>query len=1094
MRKIFVLCAALLLVLGFGKIAQAANERPAEVYVQNVSLGATTYKAGDTVTGSFILANAHQEMNIPDVMYEVSLVGEFQANGLPGVFYDTKTYGPLFLKTGEANKLVSFSYQLPSTYNGNKLGIHIRAILKTGVPLGFAMTPVSVTGGGAFAVVTKANVVVDGATFGSQAGPMIYPEKKGTVTATISNPSSESLTVTPHVIIHERSTSGKTVIAYDETPFTVNAKKTQNLSFALPTFNNKAGVYLGEVRFVDAAGVERATPFYFRYIVAGDMVTITGLTTTTPTAPKGGSINLTLSYAGAPYDILTGETPSSGPADLSITVRNERDQIVGTYAENMDFNVGTSKDIAITSSHESKALKAEVVITKAGKELARYETELSPNYQEASQNADTSIFGQKEHEKIWYVLIPVLLTIIVIALFIYFRQKMFGRKVMIFVFGIVAAGTILVASSRTTPVHAFTVTSQKNVTAVWNFIWKNPNPNKNVGTHGYYPFSGTIPWYYVFTPHNGVTPNFVPQVSINTPTDNQNMTPGQTFRVTGTTWAVACDNAPQDIEISVSFKGVKKTQIFTNVNNSTANDSHDIATSPHKDFSIGPFTVPSATGPHQITVKIDNYNNLPDRDYNGFAKSIAHQQPTPVTWDTFGGELIGYQTINVASPKPTVQIHANPTHVPGGGSSKLTWSSTNATSCTATGDWLATGAKAINNSTGESTGALTTDKTYTIKCTGTGGTSAPASATVTVDDAPTPRPTVTLTATPDTIDYGENSNLTWTSTNATECHRSGGGVFNTGGATNNNSGVSTGSLTETTDYFIICTGPGGTSAPGEATVTVNGQISRPTVTLWADPNPVGYGDASHLKWSSTDTSECHSDDFETNGDTDNTSSGVSTGPLTTATTYIITCTGPGGTRDAQTTVNVNQPAGITVRLYTDTPLPITKGQSAVLKWTSENATECHRDGGAFFDTDGDTSNTSGVSTGALTADNTTYNIKCTGNSTPGYASLNIPAVNPNITASCKAYNASNQVVTSIKQNTNVTWKVTAQSGATYAWEGSDGSNSKTQADSGDYTFTTSYSTSGIKTMSVDISLNGTVVKTVECTDLTVRVPPTFIEF
>ncbi len=76
---------------------------------------------------------------------------------------------------------------------------------------------------------------------------------------------------------------------------------------------------------------------------------------------------------------------------------------------------------------------------------------------------------------------------------------------------------------------------------------------------------------------------------------------------------------------------------------------------------------------------------------------------------------------------PTVALSANPTTVNSGSSSTLTWSSTNATSCTASGGW--SGAKATSGTA--STGALSTSTTYTLACTGANGT-ASANTSVTV--------------------------------------------------------------------------------------------------------------------------------------------------------------------------------------------------------------------------------------------------------------------------------------------------------------------------------------------------------------------------
>ncbi len=88
---------------------------------------------------------------------------------------------------------------------------------------------------------------------------------------------------------------------------------------------------------------------------------------------------------------------------------------------------------------------------------------------------------------------------------------------------------------------------------------------------------------------------------------------------------------------------------------------------------------------------------------------------------------------------PTVDIKADasngPVSIANGNSSSLTWSSTNATSCTASGDW--SGSKVLNNSTGVSTGALTTagDYTYTLACSNPAATSGPDSVIVRVGSA-----------------------------------------------------------------------------------------------------------------------------------------------------------------------------------------------------------------------------------------------------------------------------------------------------------------------------------------------------------------------
>ena len=126
-----------------------------------------------------------------------------------------------------------------------------------------------------------------------------------------------------------------------------------------------------------------------------------------------------------------------------------------------------------------------------------------------------------------------------------------------------------------------------------------------------------------------------------------------------------------------------------------------------------------------------------------------------------------------------------------GESSTLTWSSTNATSCTASGGW--SGSKPINGS--ESTGPLSATATYALDCVGDGGN---VSKNITVTVSAPPAPTLTLAANPLSIQAGESSTLTWSSTNATSCTASGGWS----GSKPINGSESTGPLSATTSYAL----------------------------------------------------------------------------------------------------------------------------------------------------------------------------------------------------------------------------------------------------------------------------------------------------
>jgi hypothetical protein len=131
------------------------------------------------------------------------------------------------------------------------------------------------------------------------------------------------------------------------------------------------------------------------------------------------------------------------------------------------------------------------------------------------------------------------------------------------------------------------------------------------------------------------------------------------------------------------------------------------------------------------------------------------------------------KTFTTRCVTPTVDLKANssdgPITVPYNTAATLSWTSSNAASCTASGAW--SGTKATSGS--ESTGNITSSKTYTLTCTGPGG-SAFDSVTVNVSAPPA---SVDLKANgsngPITLYYKDYVTLSWTSENAVSCSASG---------------------------------------------------------------------------------------------------------------------------------------------------------------------------------------------------------------------------------------------------------------------------------------------------------------------------------
>jgi hypothetical protein len=330
---------------------------------------------------------------------------------------------------------------------------------------------------------------------------------------------------------------------------------------------------------------------------------------------------------------------------------------------------------------------------------------------------------------------------------------------------------------------------------------------------------------------------------------------------------------------------------------------------------------------------------------------------------------------------PTVTLAANPTSVASGSASTLSWSSANATSCTASAGW--SGPQASSGAV--STGALGATTSYTLTCSGDAGTS-PASATVSVtvtSSAPPAKPSVTLAASPTTVAPAGSSTLTWSSANASACTASGGWS----GAKPTSGSASTGALNATTPYTLTCAGAAGTTpAVAGVTVTVTAGASSPTVTLGANPTSVAQGAASTLTWSTTHATSCTASGGWSGSKA--TSGTASTGALSATTSYTLTCSGAAGTTPAAATTTVSVIPKPTVMLAAS-PTSLASGDAAELTWSSTNATSCTASAGWS----GTKATSGSASTGALSA-TTSYTLTCSGaaGTTPAAATVTVSVI------------------------------------------------------------------------------------------------------
>lgn len=241
-------------------------------------------------------------------------------------------------------------------------------------------------------------------------------------------------------------------------------------------------------------------------------------------------------------------------------------------------------------------------------------------------------------------------------------------------------------------------------------------------------------------------------------------------------------------------------------------------------------------------------------------------------------------------------------------------------------------------------------------------------------------PAITLNASPSTVSSGTSTILSWNSKDANSVNISRVGSFAASGSVKV-------TPTATTKYTATATGPGGTTASATV-VNVTTSGPTPTITLTAQPSSIAPGTSTVLSWTTgnaTSVSIAGVGTFAATGSVKVTPSATST--------YSATALGPGGTAASSTTITVtsvqNAPPTIS---FNAQPNTITSGSSAVLSWTTTNATGVNISGLGNFPANGSTNVTPGTTT--------TYTATAQGLGGTAKASTTV-TVNPNGTSLSK---------------------------------------------------------------------------------------------
>ena len=337
-----------------------------------------------------------------------------------------------------------------------------------------------------------------------------------------------------------------------------------------------------------------------------------------------------------------------------------------------------------------------------------------------------------------------------------------------------------------------------------------------------------------------------------------------------------------------------------------------------------------------------------------------------------GGSASDSVTVLVTDPAaPTLSFTASPSTIDSGDSATLNWSSSNTTSCTASGAWSGSRGTSGNQSVSPSA-----NSTYSLSCSGAGGT---VTDSVTIQVNQPPVPTLNLSASATTIDSGDSATLNWSSSNATSCTAS--GAWSGSRGTTGNQSVSP---SADSTYSLSCSGAGGT-VTDSVTIQVN-QPPGPILNLSASATAIDSGDSATLNWSSSNATSCTASGAWSGSR--GTTGNQSVAP-TTDSTYTLSCTGNGDTVTDSVTIQVNQPPADPPTLsFSASETVVVPGTSITLTWSSTDTTSCSASGGWS----GNRSLSGSTSIAINSA--TTFTLTCTGPGGNIVEMLTVNTLNP----------------------------------------------------------------------------------------------------
>ena len=871
----------------------------ATVNVYNAKIDSQT---GNTVNVSFDLTNRAGIQ--PQIKYAVMIIKQTSSTQ---TLIDEKVYNDI-ISLGENDKRhITATYTAPASLNGTYM-LLIDTENESGFP--FGITPVSqvtFTGSGSYLSIDPSasylTVTQDATTtnYNLLQGVDIKSSENLILHYNISNPSSNDITAVPHIVTYYRDIFGNIVGNQDFPSITIPKNSTATLSLEIPKPTDPQA-YNAVLTLNGANGNQISNDLTIRYVIYGISATIQNIVFNKQSYQKGDTAIISFLWSGSAdkYGLRFGGSSSTTPIGLSMQIKDQN----GNSCADPYVTTLTNGDYQIINIPITNNCATPVAIVT----LADQSGTILANNTFTTASTTTSSAGNSS--VLWIIFWIIILIAIAIIVIYYFKQKkrisIFSKGKAIMILLLIVGGVFLYGGQA----KADTSIGGLNGDIVLTSNFKNGissyHPGKTISVDVSIKFLNNAGQSIIAGSitnagdNNSSTKSYNSGIIINDST--------QYFSSNGNffnEFYFIAPSYPRQYYIATVVNigplyGELLTFLDYQVLGNNVPSSCSINANPSTIY-IGKTTTSTISwscsgvdqSPNACSLSNDQ-NFLLNVDSTGSYTDVVPTYKNKVTYTiscpTYGYNIwVSSSTVVTVSNgsvlTPKVSITANPSNINNGGSSVLSWNSSNVDKCYLSGGKYGGTSVPLNSSV---TVSPTSNTNYTIQCFGFYGNPIDY-ASVTVNNSSNNSLSCNLSASPSSITSGGSSTLSWTSNNAQSCS-----------IDNNIGNVSlTGSksitLSATTKYTLTCSNSGG-NAKSSATITVNssGNSINSSCAISSDKSQLVPPQSATLTWNCLNVKSGTCSINGTSVAANSLSGGLVVSPTST-TNYTISCKGLDGT-------------------------------------------------------------------------------------------------------------------------------------------------------------------------------------------------------